>query len=835
MAVFRGGSRKTDLDRAREGEAPPDAGLAIPVAEMRREPEAEPPPPLPEPVPEPPVDRPVEPPAGPLDRLRAAIQDRFRGSAEEPEAGDGVEPGSVGAEDTTAGGGSGPPAAETTDAEAAPESDLGAGKPIGVLFVHGIGDQLAGETLLDWSGPLIRSLVAWIERQDASTLVWPWVDRSGRLIDPVVRGQIDFGGSTFPLVKVAVPGVQDAAEMLQHEPQTWVLTEAWWARRVASPRLSAVVDWTGRQGVFGRVVNRIAGRGAVVPRWVARIGLGTFLSLVSTLVFLGIGVLKAVAAILPVGPLKDQVILSQFQGFLLSWWGDIHVIVSSPAQAANIRNTIWQTLDALRSYGCDRIVVVAHSGGTVMSYQVLADPEYAIAGPADPPDPKIPRITKLITHGEAIGLLRDLPPGILEGDGARAPGASSAVLSRLDPPLAWAGRWVNFWATHDPAPLEALTPEPESNRPESHQVWNRRSLREDHGGYWDNEEEFVLPVLRELDTPATDPSTSRFDAATPDGIRDRRQRVHVLTMWRRVAFIGPFLGLTAAFVGSHSSSGFDDLVRLARGAWTILPGRDKLDDGLASIRGLLNGVPTEGAATLAIATLVVVFLGLTVQAVLPARNWNIWNGRSAVRLAVRVVDLSPPAVLAVLAVIAGIQASAAGALDGTLRVVPTVILTVVVFGVWAWWTNRRSASGPLGTVVTLVALVLIASSVVAVGVSFLLDDAIREAIVGAALAFAVFRPLAGYGASRWSRWDEDERAAVRRGGTRHARTWITIEAAALLGLATLAAIGIGIGPLDLPIIGSQHPLLVAVGGFVALTVILGLSDAVRAERLATTT
>ena len=48
-----------------------------------------------------------------------------------------------------------------------------------------------------------------------------------------------------------------------------------------------------------------------------------------------------------------------------------------------------------------------------------------------------------------------------------------------------------------------------------------------------------------------------------------------------------------------------DLIAMAKSAWTLLPGHDKIDEGLASIRGLLDGVPTDGALILATATLVV--------------------------------------------------------------------------------------------------------------------------------------------------------------------------------------------------------------------------------------
>src|SRR5439155_1507833 len=113
-------------------------------------------------------------------------------------------------------------------------------------------------------------------------------------------------------------------------------------------------------------------------------------------------------------------------------------------------------------------------------------------------------------------------------------------------------------------------------------VWNLRSINEDHGAYWQNEEEFVQPLLRELDVVGGDPSTSRFAIPEPAGALDptaasqrRRQRVSLLELWRRatlfVLILAWFLVQLAPFaanawndgdlVGGLASLGLDDALQ----------------------------------------------------------------------------------------------------------------------------------------------------------------------------------------------------------------------------------------------------------------------------------
>ena len=74
------------------------------------------------------------------------------------------------------------------------------------------------------------------------------------------------------------------------------------------------------------------------------------------------------------------------------------------------------------------------------------------------------------------------------------------------------------------------------------------SLLEDHGGYWDNDEHFVIPLLRELDVPTGDRSASRFysDGAESYLRSRRKERVGLLALWRRALLSLPLVAIVAA-------------------------------------------------------------------------------------------------------------------------------------------------------------------------------------------------------------------------------------------------------------------------------------------------
>jgi len=89
------------------------------------------------------------------------------------------------------------PAAPTSGGRASPAGRRAETRPdrsttVGIVFVHGIGSQRPGETLLDWSRPLIRLLTEWRIAHDLPP-------------DPMVASDIDFTGATLPSIELAIP------------------------------------------------------------------------------------------------------------------------------------------------------------------------------------------------------------------------------------------------------------------------------------------------------------------------------------------------------------------------------------------------------------------------------------------------------------------------------------------------------------------------------------------------------------------------------------------------------------------------------------------------------
>jgi hypothetical protein len=402
----------------------------------------------------------------------------------------------------------------------------------GIVVVHGIGSQLPAETLLQWTAPLIEVLTAW-RRADAEDgrRKFP-ASEAERPIDPVKDAAIDFH-SPFPTISLRIPETE--LDGRRHPAREWLITEAWWASNVAPPGLSTMINWLGPGGGAARVVDGILGnegQGSVL--YAARAILVPIVSVVAGLALSLYGLVRSITAIIPIKSIRDASILRQFDEFLIGWFGDVRILLFDPAQSANIRAGLSTAVQRLRER-CDHVVVVAHSGGAMISFLTLTDPQLASTTQVD----------KLVTFGEGWNLALRLTPG-----GAGMADRLRRDITVLQPNL----RWRDFHASHDPAPagplqLGEIRPTVrDASRVRSFRVWNRLSVLADHGGYFDNDEEFALPLLRELDVPDGWGESSRFypaDAGAetqldPDTaeipeprVARHRQRVSILALWRQ--------------------------------------------------------------------------------------------------------------------------------------------------------------------------------------------------------------------------------------------------------------------------------------------------------------
>lgn len=186
---------------------------------------------------------------------------------------------------------------------------------------------------------------------------------------------------------------------------------------------------------------------------------------------------------------------------LLHWISSMQAYLLDYVRASSMRQRFeHEFLPFLADPQCERIVVVAYSMGTVISYEALTTllnlPEYR----------NQPKPITYICLAQALGRIWRL--------------------ARTDPhrirlPLPPYVRWIHFWARYDPIVAGALDgralptardwSDPEEPSPdgavraslarcENRVVVNRDSLLFDHTTYWENLEQVVGPVARELVT-----------------------------------------------------------------------------------------------------------------------------------------------------------------------------------------------------------------------------------------------------------------------------------------------------------------------------------------------
>jgi hypothetical protein len=516
-----------------------------------------------------------------------------------------------------------------------------AGRPVdldrvGVVFVHGIGTQPACETFLGWSTPLVELLSDWRLEHGLSE-------------DPVVRCDYDLTGQRLSFLELEIPAYAT------HPAQTWVMTEAWWAATTRSPGLGSMTAYVSRAlpGIMAGIRDSYKLR---AEAWAARrsrareyasgaaeyehsrlvLGAvpgrrGDWIDVLDRiqkeLTILAFGpalILGRIALLIyapfrsiPIKPLQDLAALKTADNFLTRWFGELPDIIDDPIQAANVRARLVHAIRGLRHEGCGRIVIVAHSGGAIVSFTTLCDPAYLDE-----------HVDKLVTLGEGLALAwriqgasKGLPPG------SRLLGDLKAARPEL--------RWADFWSTYDPAPAGPIDPPPGVQLADrTHTTINRMSILEDHGSYWDNDEEFLIPLLQHIDTPTGDVEESRFFRDASLGtvrLAWRRRRVAVLALWRWIATLGagiPIALTTAtALLGVAGRPGPARLGADVADWWGTVPGHELIAgplDGLSRVASWPGFLPALGEWGLGVAIVAVAFL---ILARIGVGRWEAWDGR----------------------------------------------------------------------------------------------------------------------------------------------------------------------------------------------------------------
>lgn len=284
--------------------------------------------------------------------------------------------------------------------ETAPEEGGTKDASLGILFVHGIGNQQQGETLIAfgeplqrWIGDLLRRNVDQVDRYAADGM-------TARLRPPLLEPHETAHGTV--LIGKAKQDKVDA--------EHWLMAESWWGPQVLPPAIGAFTLWLLTRGpwvlllhfeqlrrvAFVRLEQRRATRrwrskGAAAARavWTLLLFLlWPLLSLLATLVVAA----TALLGLVPVPTFRRWVTgwLQAVSGVL----GDSYVLLLNPLQAVAFSTVVAHDAAWLRTR-CERVAVVAHSQGAAVAMRALGMDE-------------CPKVDMLITVGAGITKLEAL-------------------------------------------------------------------------------------------------------------------------------------------------------------------------------------------------------------------------------------------------------------------------------------------------------------------------------------------------------------------------------------------------------------------------------------------
>ena len=282
------------------------------------------------------------------------------------------------------------------------------GYDLGVLFVHGMGEQSRGDTLTEAGDALVQWLERWCERPPHGTKLDPG---DVHVVDASLRTEHDDElGMAHMTLRLTLPVAEDAATGRSNKVVHWVLAESWWAEGFRPATFNQVAGWvlgigpwvlaTQFQGLRDRMempakshwLMRLLLWPAAILTAGVLVAVAALVSLVLTLV----AILVLVLRIIPIGPVQS--LAEGIQRSLASSFGDLMVLVQSPSRFGAMRSQVRDDLEAL-TRKCDKVVVIAHSQGTHIAWEAIRHPT--------PGNRRVPRkLVRLFTYGQAMRKLK---------------------------------------------------------------------------------------------------------------------------------------------------------------------------------------------------------------------------------------------------------------------------------------------------------------------------------------------------------------------------------------------------------------------------------------------
>ena len=361
---------------------------------------------------------------------------------------------------------------------------------------------------------------------------------------------------------------------------------------------------------------------------------------------------------------------------------------------------------------------------------------------------------------------------------------------------------------------------------------NLSSIREDHGGYWANDEGFVLPVLTEIERAGIeDPGPtwrSRFTRpaatdeplpamTTDDGGRARREsRVAMRSLWGRLSLVGPLVAIL--FAAGVAGGNIDDAAVLDVPSDLLAANYDRLpfSDLGASINQWVTGALSPEAQDVAIGVTRGVFFLLFVVAALwaciPVGGWRRMPRGAVVADALTSLAVPVAALIGVL----GLGGVAGIPLAPEFRIVALVVLAVIAVSAVVYWLSIHDRLPQVdSTILSVAAALVVLGSVLAVVIAFIVQEATRRWVVDVAFAVIAVKLVVGLGMWRWNAWDAAERQWFRGARSTPSSRFAIYAIAVALGLLVVALV-LFLGGLEAPLRAAGVPFVEYLGPALAI-------------------
>jgi hypothetical protein len=536
---------------------------------------------------------------------------------------------------------------------------------VAILFVHGIGEQLQGQTLVRFADPLARWFSRWLSE--------------GQYVEPGAWAEGPVSVSLTELTP-GDDGQAQARMRIDDPPQEWLLVESWWAETFRAPKASVVLLWLLAilplmllEQFFAplqrswnmRKERRSRFRSRFVPfafRLVAFV-----LLFVASLPLAGIALLVVllllVPLLIPIERVRDMA--KNLALKLANTLGDSFMLSSSPVQFDSMVRRVARDLASLGAGKVERLVVVAHSQGAALAYEAMR--RYGV--PAN--------LVRFVTVGQALTKLQRVRElrrtprhfryvvawagvvsfyvfvvfgvrlGILAAtsSGARHPSwliaddvltcvgfAGAAIVlfevrsivgdasewrpKALERPNAGAVKWLNFYASADPVPNGPFFGKSERELWMTEtEVWNHASVITDHTSYVNAQDDFVAELaVALLEVSGSAAATEELRAGIQATLWRRWWRVWWLSWMRVLAIVGAIAGVVSIKLQGHLHN-VANLLSFVRGGvhYASLP--------LRSAFGLSDKVVSDATLAGVVLIAVVVAAGY----VLLVGIWHLWD------------------------------------------------------------------------------------------------------------------------------------------------------------------------------------------------------------------